>query len=230
VARASALVPFLAALGAAPAAQAQVSVSLSLDSQLRIRGLAASDNRPAAVLAVSYDHASGVYGGGSAIAHATDGDDVRYLGHTAYLGYAARRGAAVWDVGVVHQDYSIDGERRFRLRYTEVYGGVSQGPFSARVYYSPNYQRTGSSSLYAELNAAARPAEGWRLTGHVGAFHRLSDRPPAASRERYDVRLGVAREFRGGELRAGVTHMWLSPRPQQVRDRSAVVVGGAVYF
>ncbi|HEY1448609.1 MAG TPA: TorF family putative porin, partial [Caulobacteraceae bacterium] len=86
-------------LGLAVPAHAEVGVSAALESDDRLRGVSLSDGNPVFSLNVSYDHKSGIYGGVSATAVATDHSGVEMLGDVAYIGYARKIDAvASWDV------------------------------------------------------------------------------------------------------------------------------------
>ena len=58
--------------------------------------------------------------------------------------------------------------RRYPLNYTEVYAGIIGDHLSAHFHYSPNYFRPGVNSGYADIDGVLRPADKWRLFGHVG--------------------------------------------------------------
>jgi uncharacterized protein (TIGR02001 family) len=211
-------------------AESQLGGALSIDSDYRLRGVSLTDRQPAAALSLAYDHGSGVYAGAAVVARESPDGDGRLLGHTEYVGYVAQgRGGYAWDIGVNNQDFTPYGPQPFHLRYSEAYVGVSRGDLSARIYYSPNYLRSWGTTAYLDLNAVLRPADDWRLSGHAGAL------VPAGGgagpvRTRYDLRLGVARDFRAGELRANFTTAWPTPAALSSRAGAALVVGASVFF
>jgi uncharacterized protein (TIGR02001 family) len=211
------------------AARAQISVTASLDSEYRYRGVSVSDGHPALTLALAYDHNSGIYLGGSAVATATSQAGVQLLGHIEYVGYAWRNGAGPsWDVGVNNEDLSLPSDPRYALRYTEVYVGVIGRNLSAHLHYSPNYLRPGEGALYADVDGAVRLADVWRLFGRVGVLTPLNG--AADRRERYDLRAGIAREFKRCELRLAWTAVFPQRPPQIAANRPAVVVGASYFF
>jgi uncharacterized protein (TIGR02001 family) len=219
---------FVAAYGAR-AGEGQFGGALSLDSDYRLRGVSLTDNRPAIGASFTYDHASGAYAGAAVLAHDPP-DGGRLLGHMEYAGYALRgRGGYDWDLGVSNQDFTPYGSQRAHLRYSEVYVGVSRGDLSARVYYSPNYLRSWGTTAYLDLNGVLRPAPNWRITGHAGALVPMGG-GSAPVRTRYDLRLGVARDFKAGEIRANVTTAFHTPRALSSRTSPAVVLGASVFF
>ena len=229
--RLSALWLAISVLAAPRVAAAQVGASVALDSDYRVRGLSVTGLRPAVSLSLSYDHPSGVYAGGSLIGLAS-GPEPRIIGRSEYLGFSAPLGGGrSWDVGVNHQDYDLYFERRFEVRYSEVYLGLVQGDVSAHVYFAPNYPRRGLNTAYAEVNGAHRIAEVWRLTGHLGAHARLGGSAAKdGRRERYDIQLGVTREFPKAEV--GVE--WIAsapePLPHARQSRPGFTLGAKYFF
>jgi uncharacterized protein (TIGR02001 family) len=232
--RTGALAAFALALAppllAFPAA-AQLSASAAVASDYRFRGVSLSDERPSLNLNLAYDHPGGLYGGGSAIVEDSRQGGVRMSGAIGYLGYARRTAAGLsWDVGVSHQDLTVYAAQRYGLRYTEAYVGVARGKVSARLSYSPDYFPGGGDALYASLDGAVKPAQDWRLFGHLGLLAPVGGSALAMPpRDRVDLRLGVARRFGRCELNLAWT--MAMPGPRQIsQQRSAVVVGAAVFF
>lgn len=223
----------LAAVALAAPASAQLSGSVTLASEYRLRGVSLTDRRPALSLGVAYDGASGLYAGGQVIAHNPEGGEPRILGHTEYVGYAARfgDGSAAWDVGVANVDMSLYGAAKRPLEYRQVYVGLARDALSARLSYSPNYPRHGLSSTYLDLNAAVRPAPDWRLAGHMGVMQRLGgDTARDGKAPRYDVRLSLARTFERAELLVAWTAVTPRPRPLNERTASGFSVAASYFF
>jgi uncharacterized protein (TIGR02001 family) len=218
---------------AAPAT-AQLGVSVSADSDYRLRGVSLSDGKPDLSLNVSYDHSSGLYGGASLIGVEGLHGGVRLLGYVDYIGYAARFDKTnAWDFGVTNSNYREELTRPYNYSYTEIYAGFIRDDFNAHVYYSPNYLGEGVSTVYLDVNGTVRPAPQWRLFGHVGALTPVSGwAGPDSRREHYDLRAGVAAEFRGGELRLA----WTTTSPDldyplgHRQGRAALVLGAALFF
>jgi uncharacterized protein (TIGR02001 family) len=230
-------VPFLVLLLQAipQTARAQLSFNASLLSDYQLRGVSLSNGEPVATFGAAYDHSSGAYAGVTGVVGTTDGSGVQALGYVAYLGYARRLSNGVsWDVGVTNTRNSVYLPYwTYTSTYTEVYAGFSKGDISGRIYFSPKYLGQDSSTVYAELNDAVRPAKHWRIFGHVGALVAL-DRTFAysSSRTRVDLRAGVARELGPCELHVAWT--FVTPRayyPEvQSQHHSAVVAGLDVNF
>jgi len=152
-------------LGIATPAAAEVGASVSVFSDARFRGYSLSSGHPVAVVDISYDHRSGLYG------------------------------AVTIDVGAVHSSYTHYSSRGEAKSYTEVYAGASRGFLTARVYLSPHYFGRVAKAAYGELDATVSPLRKLRLSGHVGLLVPIEYRPASNDeRAQYDWRLGVARE------------------------------------
>jgi hypothetical protein len=221
-----------AVLGLWAPAQAEIAASLSLQSDYRLRGVSISDRRPVLGLNLADDFANGLYVGGSAIAQETPGGQAGRLGHTEYVGYAARRpGGLSWDVGADNQDFTVLTRQPLRLRYSEVYVGVSKDDLSGRIYYSPNYLKPGLSVVYAELNRAIRPNDDWRLSGHLGVFQPLGGNAgTTVRRTRYDARFDVVRLFKSVEFDVGWAVASPPAAPEPRRSHGALIGGLTVFF
>jgi uncharacterized protein (TIGR02001 family) len=225
----------LTALALCPAstANAQLGASLSLDSDDRFRGLSLSDGRPTLSVNLAYDHASGAYAGISAIGADTAHAGVEALGYTGYVGYAARiKNGPTWDVGAANTDITSYRYGRYRYNYSEVYAGLVGEHVSAHVYYSPDYLGEDLDTVYADLDGTIRPAPQWRLFGHLGVLAAVSGRAePQGRRQQYDLRIGVAREFKGCEVRlAWTTRSGHLVYPAGYRQSPDALVLGASYF
>ena len=223
----------LATLMATPiAAHAQVSASVSVASDYRVRGLSLSGERPVAILNLDYDHASGVYAGGSAIAEQPGDAGARLLGHVEYLGFATHSDTGLsWDVGVKNQSAKLYGARKQDLQYADIYVGAARDDLSLHVHYYPRHLSGSGSLVYLDFNGAIREGDNWRLTGHFGVWTPINGPGGrTGGRERYDLRLGVAREFKHAELTLG----WIAAFPrlptQYAQDSNALIAGATFFF
>jgi uncharacterized protein (TIGR02001 family) len=213
----------ISALWTSPAADAQVAVSLSLDTDYRHRGVSLSDSRPTVTLNLSYDQASGVYAGLSAIGADASDDDFGLLGQVGYVGYARRVGVdTVLDIGATSSKFSRSSRS---TEYSDFYLGVLDKNVAFHVHYSPNYFDLGRDALYSDLNLFFSPAAGWRLSGHAGWLDYLGDGPIALN-DRSDFRVAVARAFQSSELRLGVSNS----EPALPRQEQTTLILGASYF
>ncbi len=249
----------VAAVLAGPA-RAQLSFSLSADTDYRVRGVSLSDGKPDLALSVNYDHDSGAYGGASLLADEGLNGDPRALGGLVYAGLSRRfTDGLAWDVGGELAQLSDQVDLRlpvpastgyqpgdadlaeprwrtqtayYRPRYAEVYAGLISDLGSARLYYSPDYLNEHIGAAYLDLNTSVRPAPRWRLFAHAGALTPVSGSAQFGyRRERYDLRLGSALEFQGYELRLA----WSLERPDSAYplgtpQKSNVFIFGASYF
>lgn len=219
----------VAVLGAAFPAQAQLSGGLTVATDYRLRGVSLTDRRGAVSGSFAYDHASGAYAGGTVVVHDPAALGPRVLGYQAYAGVAGRLlGGQGWDVGVSRVDMAPRYDRRYSTEYTEAYLGLSQGDLSGRVSLAADYPRKGVETAYIELNGAVRPADGWRLTGHVGLQAPLGGGPK--DEERVDVTLAVARRIGRAEAQLNWTVQTPRPRPDSTWTRPGLSAALSVYF
>jgi uncharacterized protein (TIGR02001 family) len=231
---AAAAIGLFLGLGLASPARAQLAVSGTLASDLRIRGLSFSDRRPVVSLALTYDHSSGFYAGATAYAGPTEHSGVQWIGYQIDVGYAGRIGSTGpgWDAGVANTELTQYLDHKYTANYTEIFGGVSGRNVSAHLFVSPDYLGEHVVTAYLDLEGAIHPAPRWRLFGHAGVLAPLGRCDPELVRTRFDLRAGVAREFDHVELQAAWTH--ISPRTDyplyydQVSD--AFVASVSVFF
>lgn len=170
------------------AAQAQVSGSVSVESDYRYRGYSLSDGRPVAKLLLQYDAAGGGYGGVQLRrARAAPGLDagVDLLG---YAGYASRLGSTVaLDAGVALYTYSAKSHNN----YQELHIGLSTERYAVRASYSPNLLGFGARTLYLQADSSYALADGWSLFGHIGHMQALGADKVYGKAALTDMRLGV---------------------------------------
>jgi uncharacterized protein (TIGR02001 family) len=202
------LIAALALGGAVPAAAQQVSGSLSVESDLRLRGYSLSAGRPVASARVGLDSTSGFYADGSATVVLGQDDGLRFLGYQVDAGVVERVGD-LWtvDFGIARNHFRAAYRGAYPYSYTEGYFGATHGALSAYVFVSPDYYRRGNFTIYGQVEGSVTPAENWRLTAHLGSLVYLSTAEPYASRgkTRYDWRLGVARELGPVEVHAALS-------------------------
>jgi hypothetical protein len=218
--------------GLAGPAHAQLSGSLSLQNDYRIRGASISDKRPTLALTVSDDLADGIYFGASVVVGDTGQEGPQVLGHTEYLGYAHRNTSGLtWEVGADNVDFEIYPAPTYHLSYSEAYVGLSNGTLSSRLYISPNYLQEGLTVAYLDLNAVVRPADDWRLSGHLGYFAPLAGNAGTPVRkDRTDVRLDVVRRIGPAEVNLGWTNAFPEAFAAPWRSSGGVLAGVSVFF
>ncbi len=222
---AAGLLAILIAVTASPAL-AQLSSSLSVDSDYVYRGLSLSRDRPDVRLDLSYDLSGGAYGGLSLIGmRDTSAGDIglSYVGYAGYV-WQPKQGPS-WEAGIsdthIHNGADYDN--------TEVYGGLITRAFTARIYYAPHYYGSRMRTLYSELGTSRRLTPNWRVFAHAGALTPLDG---WNRRERYDVRAGVAVTVSHYEIEAAWSKA--APVPDYISRRSgdgdALVLSASTFF
>ncbi len=170
----------------------------------------------------------------SGIGVLTRHDGGKAAGYQAYLGYARRFDAdASWEVGVSHTDAQEYYRPRYRVRYTEVYAGVTTRKLSAHVYYSPNYLGEDVRTFYGSLDWSTTPAPEWRAFAHAGMLIPVARKPTSEiHRAQYDISAGVARRFGDVEMQLSVGHFGpdVDLVAGQAQDGTSVVLGLTHYF
>ena len=211
---------------AAPA-DAQVGAAVSLFSDYRFRGFSLSDDRPVAILDVSYDAPSGLYAAASGSVVTARSEGLRMLGLQVNGGYARQlRSGLTIDLGAVRSRYSSYSGLGSSRSYTELYAGVRGKVVSSRLSVSPDYFDSGAS-LYGEITGQFRPARNLEVQASLGALAplgRAHDHGLAT-----DGRIGL--EWRSGRvsLHGAVTTRRGSPSFYSVghSHRTAVVFGAS---
>lgn len=196
----------LSGIAASPAS-AQVSGSVDIESDYRLRGYSLSAGRPVATAQIGYDDDSGFYLDLSATGE-LGRDDPLFLGVQGNIGYARKLSQRLSiDAGVLRSQYRTPNAGGRANKYTELYLGLTADPVVARIYYSPDYFRRGVSTLYGEVEGTIRPARNWRLNGHVGSLIYVTTPTsyPFRRDTKYDWRLGLARQFGQFELHTALS-------------------------
>lgn len=182
----------------------------------------------------SYDHSSGLYASGSAIAAATRHDGAQLTGYQVYAGYARRFDAdSSWEVGVSRTDVTEHFRPKYGVEYNELYAGVSTRRVSAHLYYSPNYLGENVGTLYATTTATFIPAPGWKAFAHAGILIPVDlRRRSEIRRTQFDLSAGLARRIGDIELQGQVTYFGpdddlVAGKPQ---GRAAAAVSATLYF
>lgn len=219
------------ALFLAAPASAQLAGSIGVDSDYRLRGYSLTDDQPALTAQIAYDHPSGAYlnlTGLAGVGHYT-----RALGVIGDAGYAKRLNDRVTvDGGILRYQVGEAAPGKTPFRYTEVYAGAYVGRVSGRVYYSPDYRESGSSTLYAELEAGLEPATNWRVSGHVGLLNYLdSSYLHGRGSTDADWRVSVSRQFGKFEVHSALSTGYPRSYSGNRVDKSvAFTVGASLSF
>jgi uncharacterized protein (TIGR02001 family) len=204
---------------------AEPGASISISSDDRFRGHSLSQGRPVAALDLSYDDATGIYLGGSATGVATAHSGLQFLGLEENIGYTHQLGMGPSiDVGLVHSHYAEYFSGGYATTYDEAYIGLITRHVATHLHYSPDYFGRGYATIYADLDGVVRPAEKWRLNGHLGLLTHMNGHRASA----YDWRIGVARQLGAFDVQLAWTGSGPAPdyyanRPQS-RTGLAVVI------
>jgi uncharacterized protein (TIGR02001 family) len=191
----AALLPLgLLAISAQPAC-AQVSASISVNSEDRFRGQSVSNGHPVVVANLSYDDASGVYVGAAGSVALTP-SSLELVNVQANLGYVWQlKSGPTLDFGVVRSDYTEYSGGGYAAHYTEVYAGLLTRHLALHMHLSPDYLVPDRVTLYGDIDAATEIAPNLQLNGHAGLLTRLSGPSFHDSHDvQYDWRVGLARQ------------------------------------
>jgi uncharacterized protein (TIGR02001 family) len=153
----------LAMLGAATAANAQVSTTWTLTNDYDFRGISQSAKDPALQGSLDFSASNGWYIGAWASNVDFDSNvDYELDLYTGFSGGVA--GGLGWDVGFVYYTYPDDSD----INYPEIYGKLSYGMFSGGVFYSDDWGNSGESSIYVSGDVAVPLPRNLSLNLHAG--------------------------------------------------------------
>lgn len=135
-------------------ASAQLSANVSLTTNYKFRGQDQGNNKPALQGGFDYAHSSGFYIGNwnSSIGFTDSG-----IEHDIYGGYKGTVGGLGYDVGILAYIYSTANV----FNTTEVYGGLSYGPFSAK------YSHTVSDDYFGYNGGSGNRGTGYINVGYA---------------------------------------------------------------
>lgn len=168
-------------------ARAQLSGSIAVDSDYRVRGVSLSDSKPTLRAALNYDAAGGGYMG-MAVARVESVYGDRYAQATPYAGYALRVAPQQsLEFGVTYSHFAGESVND----YAEAYIGLLAEQWNARVFYAPNYFGGAVRTLYAEFNVHTMLTPVARLFAHAGVLARIGGTAASASQTRTDLRVGA---------------------------------------
>jgi len=186
-----ALVPVVLACPAV--SHAQVAANFALSSNAVFRGETISADDPAATGSVSFDHASGLFGGAS-ITVAAGGRNPRVAATSQYAGFALRSGTTSLEGGAIHRRYGVIADEAYSRDYFEGFVGISRRNLKARIYISPDYLIDARTTYYGEIEARLFHHGPWSLNGRGGLYLIPPDiGAPGRMRQYYDWGLSVTR-------------------------------------
>lgn len=178
------------------------SANVGLVNDYRFRGYSQTNMRPAIQGGFDYAHASGLYIGNW---NSNVSDDLFPGGSIEmdfYAGYNKSFGDIGLDAGVLYYYYpGSHAAKGGTIDNTEVYLGLSYGPFSAKYshgvsdFFGVPHSK---NNFYVELNADFDLGNGWGLAAHVGYQKLRND----AFNNYVDYSLGVIKDVQGWQLGA----------------------------
>ncbi len=154
----------LAGLLGAGAATAEVSSTIALTSDYDWRGLTQTDEDPALQASIDWADDSGWYIGAWASNVDFGPGDPSYE-VDLYTGFSGGDEDGLgWDVGFQYYAYPEESD----FNFPEIYGGLSYGMFSGKLWYSNDFANTDESAFYLEGAAAVPLPANLTLDLHVG--------------------------------------------------------------
>ena len=157
------IVAAMGLLGAATAANAQVSSTWTLTNDYDFRGTSQSAKDPAIQGSLDFATDSGWYVG--AWASNVDFDNGTDYEVDLYTGFTGGDEEGLgWDVGFVYYAYPDESD----ANYPEIYGKLNYGLFSGALFYSNDWINSNDSSVYASGDVSVPLLQNFSLNLHAG--------------------------------------------------------------
>jgi uncharacterized protein (TIGR02001 family) len=184
---------------AAPEPDYTISGNMTLASEYRFRGISQTNKKPTLQGGFDFAHKSGFYLGN----WNSNVNSAFYNGANIemdfYGGYKGSFGDVGFDLGAIYYYYPGSGAGgTIKIDNTEIYGGLSYGPFSAKYYHAvsdffgaPNTK----NSYYIDLAYSMDLGNGWGANAHVGYQHVKNT--PAPAGKVTDYKLGLTKDVDG---------------------------------
>lgn len=183
----------------APEPDYTISGNMTLASEYRFRGVSQTNKKPTLQGGFDFAHKSGFYlGNWNANVNSAfyNGANIEM---DFYGGFKGSFGDVGYDIGAIYYYYPGSGARgTVKIDNTEIYGGLSYGPFSAKYYHAtseffgaPNTK----NSYYIDLAYATDLGDGWGFNAHVGYQHVKNT--PAPAGKVTDYKIGVTKDVSG---------------------------------
>lgn len=157
----------LAAIGlmsASGLAQAEVSSTWALTSDYDFRGFTQTEEDPALQGSIDFATDNGWYIGAWA-SNVDFGPGDPNLEVDLYTGFSGGTEDGLgWDVGLIY--YSFPSESDFN--YPEIYGGLSYGIVSGKLWYSNDFNNTDESAIYLEGGVDVPLPNNFSVNAHAG--------------------------------------------------------------
>jgi uncharacterized protein (TIGR02001 family) len=160
-------VRILAALGllsAAGAANAEVSATVTATSDYDYRGFTQTDEDPALQASIDYADDSGWYIGawGSNVDFGPGDPNAELDVYTGFSG--GEEDGLGWDVGIVGYFYPSASD----INFAEIYGGLSHGMFSTKLWYSNDFGGSSEDAMYLQGDVEVPLPQNFSLALHAG--------------------------------------------------------------
>ena len=201
-----------------------------MQSDYQVRGYSVSKGRPVGIVDLSYDDPSGLYLSESTFGALPDSDNPGLLGLVGAVGYAKRLNTVLSiDGGVTRSEYIAAGPGGYHTGYAEVYAGLAAKNLSFHLSYSPDYFRSGTKTLYSDLEGNVGTLADIRLNAHIGMLNWIN-RPGAGAS--YDWRIGASRQFGAIDVHAALSGGGPSPDNYDGENHSKTefIVGAGYTF
>jgi uncharacterized protein (TIGR02001 family) len=198
------LASLLALSFSATAADSPLTGNITLTSDYKFRGYTQTNYKPALQGGFDYALPAGFYVGNwnSSIEQSLYGG--ASLESDLYGGYKGKLGALDFDLGAIH--YMYPGSAGPKIDNTELYFGLSVGPFAGKLYYAiTDYFAYGKllggpetdGTIYLDLVANHDLGGGLTLNAHVGMLKLKSASTYGVASTVTDYKIGVSKDFSG---------------------------------
>lgn len=186
---------------------AQVSGSISAETDNWFRGRSISQGQPVISGSISYDDKSGIYGG-TTIAFTIGEQNQGPLSFVGILGYAKNIDTNLSiDSGATITAYTDRYTGMANDTFVELHTGLSYKNLTGRVRYSPNFQELNAQTIYIEVDAAHRLGDGFNILAHSGLLQQIGGSGSLGERRsRYDLTLGVSKDIDLWSINASINY------------------------
>lgn len=175
---------------------AQVSGSLSAETDNWFRGRSISQGQPVISGSISYDDSSGIYGG-TTVAFTLGEQNQGPLSFVGLLGYAKNIDTNLSiDTGATVTAYTERYSGMANDTFVEFHTGLSYKNLTGRVRYSPDFQELNAQTIYIELDTFHRLGSGFNATAHAGLLQQVGGSGSLGERRsRYDLSFGISKDI-----------------------------------
>lgn len=189
----------LGLIGAAGAANAEISSTITATNDYDFRGASQSAEDPALQASLDYGHESGWYIGAwaSNVDFGAVDADVELDIYTGFSG--GEEDGLGWDAGFVYYTYPGESD----LNYPEIYGKLSYGPFTGGLFYSNDWVNSGESSIYTSADLSFPLASNFSISAHAG--YSFGDYFEDLDTEYFDYSVGVG--YTAGNFELGLKYV-----------------------